>query len=199
MRKMFSATLALVVVLSLVGLAWAGKTQGAAKGTGKSGPLGVEVLVVTATVEEVDYQKRTLTLKNSNGRTFTVRVDRNVSNLDQIEKGAQVKAEFVDSVAVYVRKPDWPPAVVEAGNVALAPKGSRSGVVFVDTIELPGKVEAIDDTKRAVTLKGPEGNAVTYAVDRNVKRFEKLKRGEQVVLVITEAVAISLQKTQGKE
>jgi hypothetical protein len=193
-KKAFSVLLVVGVAFVLVSPSWAGKKQSSSKASPKPEPLFAEVMVATAAVDEVDYQKRMLTLRGSDGRTLTVRVDKSVNNFDQIKKGDQVMAEYLEAVGVYVRKPDWPPAVVEAGNVAVAPRGKPPSAVLVDTIQLPGRVEAVDHARRTVTLKGPEGNLRTFAVDQNAKRFEKLRKGDEIVLVITEMLSISVQK-----
>jgi len=157
-KKLFSVLLVVGVVFVLVSPSWAGKKQSSSKASPKPEPLFAEVMVATAAVDEVDYQKRTLTLRGGDGRTLTVRVDKGVNNFDQIKKGDQVKAEVLDAVGVYVRKPDWPPAVVEAGNVAVAPKGKPPAAVLVDTLQLPGRVEAVDHAKRTVTLRSRIGS-----------------------------------------
>jgi hypothetical protein len=193
-KKAFSVGLVLIVIGVLAGHAWAGKKQGASQGTSKPEAYLTEVVAITATVEEIDYQKRTLSLKGPDGRIFTLKVDKGLNNFDQIKKGDQVKGEYLEALGVYIRKPDWPPAVVEAGNIAVTPKGRPPAVVIVDAIQLPGTVEAVDFAKRTVTLKGPEGNTKTFVVNQNAKRFEKLKKGDEIVLVITEAIAISVQK-----
>jgi len=187
--------LMMIFVGALASHTWAaGKKKSTPQKADKPEAVFTEVVVASATVEEVDTQKRTLVLRGPEGRTFTIKVDKGVNNFDQIKKGDQVKAEYLEALGVYIRKPDWPPAVVEAGNVAVAPKGKPPAAVVVDTIQLWGTVEAIDHAKRTVTLKGPEGKTRTFVVDQNVKRFEKVKKGDEIVLVITEAVAISVQK-----
>jgi hypothetical protein len=193
-KKAFSFVLMVGVMCVLATQVGAGKKETPAKGSSKPEALLAEVMIATATVDEVDYQKRSLTLKGSDGRVFTIKVDKNVNNFDQIKKGDQVKAEYLQELGVYVRKPDWPPAPVEVGNVAVTPRGRPPAVVVVDILQLPGTVEAVDHAKRTVTLRGPEGNLKTFVLDHNVKRFEKLKKGDEIVLVITEAVAISVQK-----
>jgi hypothetical protein len=42
------------------------------------------------------------------------------------------------------------------------------------------KVEAIDQVKREVTLKGPLGNVVTFVVDKRIKRLNEVKVGDEV-------------------
>jgi hypothetical protein len=47
-------------------------------------------------------------------------------------------------------------------------------------VTVTAKVEAIDQAKRAVTLKGPLGNVVTFVVDERVKRLGEVKVGDEV-------------------
>jgi hypothetical protein len=41
-------------------------------------------------------------------------------------------------------------------------------------------------------LKGPAGNVRTYQVGSEVKRLNEIKKGDQVVLRVTQAVALSV-------
>lgn len=47
-------------------------------------------------------------------------------------------------------------------------------------VELQASVEAIDQKKREVTLKGPAGNLVTITASEQVKRFNEIKVGDSV-------------------
>ena len=47
-------------------------------------------------------------------------------------------------------------------------------------VTVTAKVEAIDQAKRAVTLKGPLGNVVSFIVDERVKRLSDVKVGDEV-------------------
>jgi hypothetical protein len=47
-------------------------------------------------------------------------------------------------------------------------------------VSVTAKVEAIDQAKREVTLKGPLGNVVTFVVDERVKRLNEFKAGDEV-------------------
>jgi hypothetical protein len=61
-------------------------------------------------------------------------------------------------------------------------------------MQLTATVEAIDYKSRTVTLKGPEGNVHTFKVDPAAKRFNEVKKGDQVTIKMTEAIAISVTK-----
>ena len=47
-------------------------------------------------------------------------------------------------------------------------------------VTVTAKVEAVDQAKREVTLKGPLGNVVTFVVDQRVKRLQEVKVGDEV-------------------
>jgi len=47
-------------------------------------------------------------------------------------------------------------------------------------VTVTAKVQAIDQAKREVTLKGPLGNVVTFVVDERVKRLNEVSVGDEV-------------------
>jgi hypothetical protein len=161
---------------------------------GKPGVVMADVTVLTATVEAVDVAARTVTLKRAGDEPVTVKVDPGVRNLDQVRPGDQVAVEQYDSIALFVRKGGEPPSVTETTAVKLAPRVDKPAGFVVDTTEITATVEAIDHQARTVTLTGPRGNTRTIKVDPRVKRLDQVKKGDEVVLRITEALAISVKK-----
>jgi len=159
---------------------------------GAPGMVMADVVVINATVEAVDKDKRTVTLKGSGGRTVTLKVGPNAKNFDQIKVGDKVKGKFLDSVALFVRKAGTPPDAAEMQAISVAPRGQKPKAMTVDTVEISAKVEKIDYKKRLVTLKGPEGNTRTIKVDPRVKRLAEIKVGDDIVLRHTEALAIEV-------
>ena len=117
-------------------------------------------------------------------------------NFDQIAVGDQVTTTFVEELAVFVRKSDAPPSADEAETVALAPKGAKPGAVVANTQVLTAKIEAINYKNRTVSLKGPDGQVKTLKVGNNVKNFKAVKKGDEVVVRFTEALAITVAKPQ---
>ena len=55
-------------------------------------------------------------------------------------------------------------------------------------------VEDIDQAKREVTLKGPEGNSVRLAVSDEVKNFPQMKKGDHVNVGYFESIALAVAK-----
>ena len=69
------------------------------------------------------------------------------------------------------------------------PAIERSRVVTVTAT-----VEALDLATRMVTLKGPEGNTITFKAEETVKNLPQVKVGDQVVAEYYESVAIQVMK-----
>ena len=63
-----------------------------------------DVVTKTATVQDVDHAKRTVTLKGEDGKTMTLNIGKNVENFDQLKKGDQIKAAYYESAAISIRK-----------------------------------------------------------------------------------------------
>jgi Cu/Ag efflux protein CusF len=184
-----------VILLALMltaSLARAQTKQGAAKDA-KPGAMVVDVVKLTGTVKAVDMDKKTVTVEGSGGRTVVVDA-KNARNLDQVKVGDKVNLRYIESTALFVRKSDAPPSVSETQEVALAPKGEKPGGIVTKTIELTGTVESIDMKKRTVAVKGPAGNVRTFKVGPEAKNLGQVKKGDQVVLRYTEAVALSVTK-----
>ena len=186
----WTAWRAAAVVVFVVALGACATTQEASK----PGAVVVDVIEFTSSVEAIDYQKRTVVLKGPDGKLRAFTASKDVRNLDQVKVGDLVKVELVEETALFVRKASDPPEVTEASMVGLAPKGKKPGVVLVDTAQVTANVEAVDYQKRTITLKGAQGNVTTYKVGDAVKRFNEVKAGDQVVLRVTDALAILVEK-----
>jgi hypothetical protein len=82
-----------------------------------------------------------------------------------------------------------PNAAVRADDQS-GPMGRESSVLVTVT----ASVEAIDQTNREVTLKGPLGNSVTFTVDQRVKRLNEVKVGDLVRADYYVSIAAELRK-----
>lgn len=161
---------------------------------GKPGVVAANAVAYEATVAAINYADRQVTLVNASGTTSTLTVDNQVRDLDQVKKGDKVKTTYTAEVALFVRESYEPPDATEKSTVTLAPKGAKPGIEVVKTTEITGNVDAIDYDKRTVTLSGPLGNGQTFGVDDSVKRFDEVRRGDQVVIRYSEALAITVSK-----
>jgi hypothetical protein len=75
----------------------------------------------------------------------------------------------------------------------LAPKGAKPGAVAVETSEMTAVVDDINYKTRTVTLRGPQQKTATLKVDKSVKRFDEVKKGDEIVVRHTQALAIDVK------
>lgn len=183
----------LVLAFILMGLLTTQIMAQEKKPGGKPGVILVDAASITATVEAIDYDKRTVALKGPRGNVVVVKAGPDVKNFKQIKAGDRVTAKYYDATAIYVRKPDEPPFAEEASAVQVAAPGEKPGAVAVNTMEMRARVEDIDYKGRTVTLRGPQQKTATIKVDKAVKRFGEVKKGDEVVIRHTEAVAINVE------
>jgi hypothetical protein len=160
----------------------------------RAGVVYADRATATAMVEAVDQAQRTLTLKRPDGRTVTMRVPPEARNFDQIKPGDTVRAEYLDAVAIFLRKAGAPPQASERTAVAVAPKGEMPAGVVVDTVEVTAKVEAVDGIARTLTLRGPDGGTRTVKVDQSVKVLDEIRPGDEVVMRHTQALALKIDR-----
>jgi len=194
MKKFSMLCIAVVLLLGVATLSFA---QAKAEPKAAPQPMGaavVDVVKMTATVERVDVATRMVTLKGPKGNLVTFKAGEAVKNLDQVKAGDKVVARYLESVAVFVRKSGEPPSAGELDAVGVAPKGAKPGVVMVQTDEVTAKVQAVDAKKRSITLMGPEGKTKTFKVDPSVKRLNEVKKGDDITLRVTQALAIDVVK-----
>ena len=157
-----------------------------------------EVLIsVTATVQSLDLEKRELTLKGPLGDTVSVTVDQSVKRLNEVKVGDEVTAKYYVSVAAELREPtaaEKEKPLVVAEGLAKAPKGASPAAGGLRVIRVVATVEGLERPTRLLTLKGPRGNYLSVRA-RDVKRLEKLHLGDTIVVTLTEALAVSVEKT----
>ena len=161
----------------------------------KPGFVGVSLSVVKASVEDIDKQSRMITLKGPRGNLVTLKAGEEIVNFDQINKGDDVVARYYESVAIIVDDVKGAqPRARESEMVEIAPRGAKPSRTMVSTKELTAVVDKINYKKRTLTLKLPEGKLFKVKVDQSVKKFKEIKKGDEVYVRHTEALALSVEK-----
>ena len=116
-----------------------------------------------------------------------------VKNFDQIKLGDFVVVRYAEALTLELRK-----TKARAGNVSVN-EGRRAGDARRAAggrgrrqITAIATVIAVDPKKSTITLKGPRGNVVTLDV-HNPDQFKVVKKGDQVEVTYTEALALSVE------
>ena len=159
------------------------------------------LVTITASVEAIDQTNREVTLKGPLGNTVTFTVDKRVERLNEVKVGDMVRADYYISVAAELRAPtaaeeQVPFQLVDAADKSPAGKTPAAGAVR--QFKVVTTVEGVDLPTETITIKGPRGKYATLHVP-NSPNLSKLKLGEKIIVTYTEALAISLEKTEPKK
>ena len=158
-------------------------------------PKGQETAVVTlrGTVEAIDKEKQTVTIKGPK-RTLTIRVQ-DPKKLDAIKVGDPVIGKYYEALAFEVKKPGTatPGVTTQQGAATSQPGATPAGAVG-EQITITATITAIDKKAHTVTIKGPDGTTETVKA-RDPKNLDKVKVGDLVELTYTRALAIALDKS----
>ena len=150
------------------------------------------VATVTATVEEINQTTREVTLKDTqSGAKVSFVAGPEVKNLAQVAKGDIVTISYGEAIAVKLEKTTGTVrerTVTEGGQ--RAKPGEKPGMVAVREVKVVASIEKIE--KDHVTLRGPEHTETIKVKDPEI--LKKLKVGDFVKAVYTEAVAIRVDK-----
>jgi TusA-related sulfurtransferase len=133
-----------------------------------------------------------VTLKQSDGSKTTIKVPEAVRNLDQVKVGDTLKVKYTEAIALGIRKSNEAPSAVETKTLERAPLGSTPKGEATTTTQVTANIEKINKSKREVTLLQPDGSKTTVVVPQDVKNFDNLKKGDQVVVTATESLALEV-------
>jgi len=157
-----------------------------------------ETVKMTATVVLIDMGSRDLVLIDSQGKMHKVNVSDQVRNLDQVKVGDKVTAEYTEAISVRLTKrgtADVPPASAEEAIIR-SPKGMKPGGAVGRKVTAFATVVAVNLKKQFVTLRGPLGNEYDVQV-LDPALLKAVNKGDEVEVVYTEALAISVQSAPG--
>lgn len=187
-------------VLIIMGLALlfggCGKKEQSGETATKEKPAVSRLTDVTihGTVEAVNRENKSFTLKDAEGDMQELTVGDAVQNFDEIQAGDSVTVTFMESFVAQVLPEGEAPPESKNESLALTPQGKEKGIVTLGTQQTVVTVESIDLANREITVKGPAGNVVALPVKEDVKNFDQLKVGDKVFMKFTQAMAVSIKK-----
>ena len=194
---MMKSRIALAVIsAAFAATAFAQKPE-AAGGTVVASEPGRAAIVraaeISAQVVAIDKATRTVTLKGPQGNAVDIVAGDEVKNFDQIKLGDFVVARYAQALTLELRKTKvkaGEPTVTE--GAARAKPGERPAGAVGREVTAIADVIGVDAKKKTITLKGPRGNIVTLDV-QNPDQFKVVKKGDQVEVTYTEALALSVE------
>ncbi len=182
-------TISAFALLIAVAVSWASEEQAPMD---KPSFSASQTMIVTARVQAIDHESRLVTLLGPEGNEITFTASEEARNLDQVDVGDIVAAEYVETVSIeVVANEGAEPGSGEIAAMARTEKGEMPGAAAIDTRIVTATVEEINLEKNTFKLKGPDGN-VNEFVARNPENLKRSAVGDLVIITVTEAVAISV-------
>jgi hypothetical protein len=209
MRK---TVMTLMTTMAGAGFAIAGLLpHGSAQATQQAAPSGApmqeappaaeivgDLKTATATVTNIDKEKRTVTLKSEQGKFITVDVPEDVQAFDQVKKGDKLKVSYQESVAMEIYEAGQAKPGTGEKETSARTAGTSPGRTMERERTISAEVISVDPKKNMLKVKGPQGKAREIAVqDPDVReRLKTMKPGQVVELRYKEAMAVSLEPAQ---
>ena len=165
----------------------AASSEGASYGT---------VLTIHGKIVDVNRSLKQVTLEGQDGRKVTLNV-RNPYNLQAAKVGEPFVVRYYQIVNIRKKKPG---ENVQSTTLSAGVTTAQPGGVPGATSEVQGTVlvtvDAIDQPNGTVTVKAADGTTQTVKA-RNPQNLKRLKVGDELVVSVYRAIAISLEKESG--
>lgn len=162
-------------------------------------PVGeAQLIEITATVEDINLEKRLITVKGPDGTVVTSEVSPKVENLDQVKVGDKVHVKYYRAV---MRKGEiLGEGAKRTGKVtesvaATAAVGEMPAGIAGREVDETVEVLLVDPYKKAIAFRGMDGKYREISVDApHLKHWlDDLKKGDKVRVVYREALAVMVE------
>jgi len=151
-------------------------------------------MTVSAVVEAIDHETRIVTVRKPDGEAITFTASDEARNLDQVDVGDVLIAEYVETVSIKVVANDGMEADAAAVSaMARTEEGEMPGFAAMDASVTTATVEEINLENNTFKLKGPDGRINEY-VARNPENLKRAMVGDLVVITVSEAIAITVEE-----
>jgi len=153
-----------------------------------------QTIMVSAVVEEINHETRVVTVRKADGEAITFTASDEARNLDQVDVGDMLLAEYEETVSIQVLANDGlEPEAAAVDAMARTKEGEMPGFAAMEATVVTATVEEINIEANTFKLKGPDG-AVNEYVARNPENLKRSKVGDLVVITVTQAVAIVVEE-----
>jgi Cu/Ag efflux protein CusF len=153
-----------------------------------------EMRTETGIVESIDATNRVVTLKKADDTFVAVVAGPDITRFEELKVGDKVNARYYENVVVRVKQPGEPDVISQTkgttGSEQVLPGGTKAKQTTITAT-----ISAIDTTIPSITFTGPSGLKYTSKV-QDMEALAKVKVGDKVDIVWTEAMLVSLERAQ---
>jgi hypothetical protein len=158
------------------------------------------LLSLAGRIEAIDYAKREVTLKDQLGHVETFSISEDVKRFGEAKVGDDVTVKYYAGFVAELRNPtpeeEKEPLVVLEG-AGKAPTSAAPAAGGVRRIRAVVTIEGLDRPTETITVRGPAGHYYMAHV-ADPENLTKMHIGETMVVTLTEAAVVSLEKASNK-
>jgi len=145
----------------------------------------------TATITAIDHTNRVVTLKDDKGNVEDIACGPDVKRFDELTVGDTVTFSYHAAVVYQIGKPGAASPAAEDVS-AVRGQGPKPSGAYTRQRKVTVTVEAIDPAIPSITVRAPNGNAMSAQVkDKN--NLEGVKVGDKIDITYTEAMMITVE------
>lgn len=151
-----------------------------------------EKMTAVGVVQTVDLKSRLVSIKNEDGKIFTIHAGPEVRNLAQIGPGSVVKVEYQEALVMVLEKVQSGGVNVREDTVSVGrtPAGALPGATLEENVKMIGTIIAIDKEKHTVLIQGAIHH-VSLKIPANMD-LKDLKVGDQVMAQYVQELGIAV-------
>ena len=153
-----------------------------------------EMRTETGVVESIDATTRVVTLKKEDGTYVSVVAGPDIARFAELKVGDKVNARYYENVVIRVKQPGESDVISQATGTTGSEQALPGGTKAKQTT-ITATISAIDMNVPSITFTGPSGLKYTSKV-QDVEALSKVKVGDKVDIVWTEAMLVSLERGQ---
>jgi hypothetical protein len=189
--------LLLLAASGLSGCAGKARSESAQRAAETSGELSAKESLSTS-VESVDVAGRSVTLRDANGRPFTI-VTGDSGALERMQPDDAVRLVYQEAVSFQLQDEEVdqktaPPLTVQRFETKRLP--DREGVEFARRVDTVVEIVSVDPEGSTATFRIPEGNVRAVEIEdaRNREKVKRLRPGDAVAVVYTEKLLLEPER-----
>jgi len=156
--------------------------------------FNVQMRVETGTVESIEAASRTITLKKPDGTVVTVVAGPDVKRFEEVKVGDKVTARYYENVVLRLKQPGEPDVDTAAKSTTPSQQVLPGGTKAKQRT-ITATITAIDMNAPSISFTGPNGWKYSSPVEQK-ERLAKVKVGDKVDIVWTEALLVSLERAK---
>lgn len=151
-----------------------------------------EVVTETVTIEAIDYDKRLVTLKDSEGFVEVVVAGPEIKRFAELKVGDQVTFRYYESALVAVRAKGQAAPTATGEPTLTRGTGPRPAGTLAQQVTASVVVTAIDAKVPSISVRAGNGAKMSFKVE-DKKNIEGVKVGDTIDVTYTQALAVSVE------